>query len=65
MSRLTLAAVISVVVAGTAAPCSAELFSVEVPDLEGFTTGLPVRHTKANLISIRTLSFSAGLGCIS
>ena len=35
MSRITLAVTIGVVLTRTAAPCCAELFSVEVPDLEG------------------------------
>ncbi len=40
MSRITLAVTICVVLTRTAAPCCAELFSVEVPDMEGFYGGI-------------------------
>lgn len=40
MSRITLAVTIGVVLVRTASPCSAELFSVEVPDMEGFYGGV-------------------------
>lgn len=40
MSRITLAVTIWVVLARTPAPCSAELFSVAVPDIEGFYGGI-------------------------
>ena len=40
MSRIPLAVTIGVVLARTAAPCCAELFSVEVPDMEGSYGGI-------------------------
>ena len=40
MSRITIAVTICVVLTRTAAPCCAELFSVEVPDIEGFYGGI-------------------------
>lgn len=63
MSRITLGVMICFVLTRTAAPCCAELFSVEVPDLEGNYGGLGAKATKANSILAKSSRLSTRLGC--